>query len=436
MANEWRMVSLNEIADILTGFPFPGGEYTNGDGTRVVRGENVTIGTLRWDTVKGWNGSLESLDAYYLCPKDIVIGMDGSRVGMNRAQVRESDLPLLLAQRVARVRAKHGISQDYLAYCIKDDSFYRYVESIKTGTSIPHISSKQISKFQVNYPTNIKHQQAIVHILGTLDDKIELLRQMNETIEAMARALFKSWFIDFDPVRKKAEGQPTGLPPEIDALFPDSFEDSELGEIPKGWSIVPLEEIASLQTSSIAPYERPDHLFTHYSIPAYDYNKMPSKELGEQIKSNKYKVIWGTILVSKLNPETPRIWIPSDVGESSICSTEFMQFLSYNDTQHFLYLLLSSQPVYNEILNRVNGSTGSRQRAQPSQVVNIPVLVAPLSLQLLFEKKVAVLFDKQNLQKDEIQTETRIRNLLLSRLISGDLELSEKMISKILEPAK
>jgi hypothetical protein len=82
-------------------------------------------------------------------------------------------------------------------------------------------------------------QRAIAHILGTLDDKIELNRRMNETLEAMARALFKSWFVDFDPVRAKAEGRDPGLPQPLADLFPDSFEDSELGEIPRGWELVP-----------------------------------------------------------------------------------------------------------------------------------------------------------------------------------------------------
>jgi type I restriction enzyme S subunit len=84
----------------------------------------------------------------------------------------------------------------------------------------------------------------VADILGTLDDKIELNRRMNETLEAMARALFKSWFVDFDPVRAKAEGRDPGLPKHISDLFPDSFEDSELGEIPKGWEILGLDQIA------------------------------------------------------------------------------------------------------------------------------------------------------------------------------------------------
>jgi type I restriction enzyme S subunit len=96
-------------------------------------------------------------------------------------------------------------------------------------------------------------QRAIAHILGSLDDKIELNHRMNRTLEAMARAIFKSWFVDFDPVRAKAEGRPTGLPDDIAALFPDSFEDSELGEIPKGWEVVTFEELTEAKQGKYIP---------------------------------------------------------------------------------------------------------------------------------------------------------------------------------------
>jgi type I restriction enzyme S subunit len=106
----------------------------------------------------------------------------------------------------------------------------------------------------------LPEQRAIAHILGTLDEKIELNRRMNETLEAMARALFKSWFVDFDPVRAKSEGRAPGLPKHLADLFPDSFEDSELGEIPKGWRVTPLPEVIdvnptrALRKGDIAPY--------------------------------------------------------------------------------------------------------------------------------------------------------------------------------------
>ena len=106
-----------------------------------------------------------------------------------------------------------------------------------TGTTVKHTSPNRILAFKFKLPPPYE-QKAIAHILGTLDDKIELNRRMNETLEAMARAIFKSWFVDFDPVRAKAEGrQPEGMDADTAALFPDSFEDSPQGKIPKGWRV-------------------------------------------------------------------------------------------------------------------------------------------------------------------------------------------------------
>ncbi len=102
-------------------------------------------------------------------------------------------------------------------------------------------------------------QRAIAHILGTLDDKIELNRRMNATLEEMARALFKSWFVDFDPVRAKMEGRDTGLPREIADLFPDAFEESAVGEVPKGWKVGTIGDVAEVLRRQYASSEGPEY---------------------------------------------------------------------------------------------------------------------------------------------------------------------------------
>ena len=128
----------------------------------------------------------------------------------------------------------HMIAPRFLYACVFSQSFTEYLISREKGAAYPAVSPEDIGNAVIPLPP-LKEQRAIAHILGTLDDKIELNRRMNRTLEEMARAIFKSWFVDFDPVRAKADGRNTGLPAEIAALFPDSFEDSELGEIPKGW---------------------------------------------------------------------------------------------------------------------------------------------------------------------------------------------------------
>ena len=121
----------------------------------------------------------------------------------------------------------------------------KQIQHEATGSVQDNINLATLDRLRFPLPP-LYEQHAIAHILGSLDDKIELNRRTNETLEAMARAIFKSWFVDFDPVRAKVEGRDTGLPSEIADLFPDSFEDSELGEIPRGWEVLPLSEVLNI----------------------------------------------------------------------------------------------------------------------------------------------------------------------------------------------
>jgi len=157
------------------------------------------------------------------------------------------DQTYLITRRVFAMRGKQGLLDNaYLLYTCLSSIVQDELQSRIRGSTVPRVLKTDILGLQIPLPS-IEEQKAIAHILGTLDDKIELNRKTNETLEAMAKALFKSWFVDFDPVRAKAEGRPTGLPAEISDLFPDSFEDSELGEIPSGWEVGGLEEFLVLQ---------------------------------------------------------------------------------------------------------------------------------------------------------------------------------------------
>lgn len=146
---------------------------------------------------------------------------------------------------------------DFAYYLTKSERVIRYAVGQMTGTSgRQRMSAASLKNLVISLPP-ISQQRVIAHILGTIDDKIELNRRMSKTLEAMSRALFKSWFIDFDPVRAKMEGRDTGLPKHIADLFPDRLVDSELGEIPEGWREERLESIANFQNGLIAPEASP-----------------------------------------------------------------------------------------------------------------------------------------------------------------------------------
>jgi type I restriction enzyme S subunit len=144
------------------------------------------------------------------------------------------------------VRFHHSVDPAYLVYWSHSAQYREHIKSVAVGSTQIHLRKEDFLSAPLVLPP-LQEQKAIAHILGTLDEKFELNRKTNETLEAMAKALFKSWFVDFDPVRAKAEGRPTGLPDEISDLFPDSFDDSELGEIPRGWEVGGLEEFLVLQ---------------------------------------------------------------------------------------------------------------------------------------------------------------------------------------------
>ena len=157
-----------------------------------------------------------------------------------------SDVDWALGQRLFGIRTdKTRLHGRYLYYALQADPIRADLMSRATGTTVTGVRQSELRKVGIPLPP-LPEQRRIAHILGTLDDKIELNRRMNETLEEMARALFKSWFVDFDPVRAKAEGRDPGLPPHLADLFPDRLVDSELGEIPAGWCAATIGSVAEV----------------------------------------------------------------------------------------------------------------------------------------------------------------------------------------------
>ena len=208
MGGEWLPTRLGDEVDLLTGYPFESHRYTDDSGEpRLLRGDNVGQGRLRWDGAKRWPKSdATGLEAFWLREGDVILAMDRPWIdaGLKYASVRRADLPALLVQRVARLRGGERLDTGFLRYVIGGRAFTDYVLSVQTGTAVPHISGDQIKNFAFRLPPP-GMQRVIAHILGALDDKIDRNRRMSETLEAMARALFKSWSVVDATPRKAAE---------------------------------------------------------------------------------------------------------------------------------------------------------------------------------------------------------------------------------------
>lgn len=172
---------------------------------------------------------------------------------------------LLVSTGFAVIRGEPDIvDTEFVYWLLSQNEIVEHLHTIAehSTSAYPSIRPDDLASLEFSLPP-IEEQRAIASVLGALDDKIGLNRRMSETLEEMARTLFRSWFVDFDPVRAKAEGRPSGLPPDLDALFPSSFEESELGEIPAGWQVQSLDDIADF-TNGLAlqrfPPDGSDHL--------------------------------------------------------------------------------------------------------------------------------------------------------------------------------
>ena len=250
---DFDLAPVGDVTSVRSGFAFKSSDWTD-SGVPVVKIGNVKDGNLAMDGCSFVSQGVAAVAAdFNLKAGDILIALTGY-IG-EVAMVRSRDLPVVLNQRVGlfSIRDQSRLDQQFLFYALRNLEVREQIQGLGYGSAQPNVSPSLVGTVGIPLPS-LREQRAIAHILGTLDDKIELNRRMNETLEEMARALFKSWFVDFDPVRVKVQGRwrdgesLPGLPAEYYDLFPDRLVDSELGEIPEGWEIRPLGDFIEISS--------------------------------------------------------------------------------------------------------------------------------------------------------------------------------------------
>jgi type I restriction enzyme S subunit len=370
----------------------------------------------------------EELRRHWLEPGDILFARRGVQATGHIGYVREFETGFVCGTGAIRLRIRQnsGISPEYVSHILANPVSVAWFKYHAIGATMPNLNEGIIRSFPINLPP-IGEQRAIAQILGALDDKIELNRRMNETLEAMARALFKSWFVDFDPVRSNAEGREPRLPKPIADLFPARFIDSEIGEIPEGWEVGSFENIADLVRIPANPFESPDSVFSHYSIPAFDNGQLPVAELGTAIKSTKFSVPAGTVLFSKLNPTIERVWLVNpQPNESAICSTEFLVFRPNAPFERCVLYCLLRSPNFREAVNSmVTGTSNSHQRARAGGILQVLIAFPPAGLAERFEDFAGPILNRALGNRRQSQTLAEMRDALLPKLISGELRVRE-----------
>ena len=321
------------------------------------------------------------------------------------------------------VRGRPGVTDsEYAFYAARSNLVREYAIGQMTGTSgRQRVPTDALAQLDVPLPP-LSEQRAIAHILGTLDDKIELNRRMNETLEAMARALFKSWFVDFDPVRAKLDGRDTGLPRDIADLFPARLGDSEMGEVPDGWEVATLAERIevnprrSLGKGQAAPYLPMAKMPTRGHMP----HSVAVRSFGSGMRFTNGDTLVARITPCLENGKTAYVDFLAD-GEIGWGSTEYIVLKPQPPLPNqFAYCLARSAGFREFAIQNMSGTSG-RQRVPPTALRGLPMVVPPKRLAARFGEVAGSLFERASNAGRESRTLATLRDTLLPKLISGEI---------------
>lgn len=369
----------------------------------------------------------EKLRSGKVVKQDILLCLRGS---LGKLGVVSDDMTAAIASSLVILRPHSQTNSKFLFQWLKSPDFQQTLASFDNGSVQGNLSVKSISKIAVpNFSPS--DQKAIAHILGALDDKIELNQKMNQTLEEIAKAIFKSWFVDFDPVRAKAEGRPTGLPPEISDLFPDAFVDSEIGEIPKGWEVTNVGEITSKGTLKVRKFSEEVKVLSAVSSGqlrlSEDYF---TKQVFSKNIDNYYVV-----------PRFSFAYNPSRINIGSIglnlfdfsgaVSPVYSVFTVREGMHWFFQEWLNLSSTKGLIASLCSGSV--RQSLKHADMESILLVPPPTSVNTKFNEIYELFMESIRIRNQETQILSELRDTLLPKLISGELRIPDA--EKFLEEA-
>jgi type I restriction enzyme S subunit len=420
MAGEWAETKLEDVSDDITvGFVGSMSSLFIDRGVPLLRGQNIQPGRLdltnlkyiSTETHQKWKKSA-------LKAGDVVI----VRVGYpgTSCVIPEGMGDLNAASLVIVRPSKNKLDSHFLCYVLNSELGQQLIRGRLVGSVQQVFNTGTAASLEVLLPP-LAEQKAIATVLGALDDKIELNRRMNATLEAMARALFQSWFVDFDPVRRnKDEGG--RLKDEISALFPDSFQDSALGLIPKGWTAGKLGDIGTNSRRGVQPSE------IAANTPYIALEHMPRRcialggwEESADVASGKSAFKKGEILFGKLRPYFHKVGVAPLDG---VCSTDIL-VLAPKLPEWFGFLL--GHASSDELIQFTDlASTGTKMpRTNWGDISSFKVALPPKPIATAFTRNIQPMLDLIHANLHQSRTLATLRDTLLPKLLSGELSVEQ-----------
>ena len=415
MGDEWSNQRLADVVELI------------GGGTPKRNHSDYWGGDIPWLSVRDFNNDnryvysteetiteegVKNSSTKILSPGQIIISARGT-VGALAQLVR----PMAFNQSCYGINAKDGTFNDYLFYLLKHT--VANLQRITHGAVFDTITRETFQHVEIALPS-LPEQRAIAHILGSLDDKIELNRQMAQTLESIARAIFKSWFVDFDPVKAKMEGkQPEGMTEEIAALFPDRLVDSELGMIPEGGEVLKFPEEFDFTMGQSPPGSSYNEYFN--GVPFYQ----GSADFGQWYPTER---IYCTAPTRFANKGDVLFSVRAPVGDMNIALSDCaigrglccIRHKSGSTALTYLYLTNTKS-----VMEHNAGEGAVFKSLSKKQLTMLPVVSIPDVIAKSFIKIVDPIFEKIQSLEDNARTLCSLRDTLLPRLISGKIRLKQ-----------
>lgn len=434
MANEWRNTTLGEVCQLRAGSVFPPALQGKSYGMypfAKVSDMNLAANAVCIQEANNWvdDEDLRQLKAKPFPLGTTVFAKIGEALKANR--LRYIVRPTIIDNNMMGAIPAHGaVDSRFFHYALSQFDF----GEVAGGTALPYLTVAVLSQLELALPP-IEEQRAIAHILGTLDDKIELNRKQNETLEAMARALFKAWFVDFEPVRAKMEGRwqrgqsHPGLPAHLYDIFPDRLVESELGEIPDGWRHSTIGAEVTVCGGSTPSTKEPEFWDGghHYWATPKDLSALKFPVLLDtdrkitdaglaKISSGLLPV--GTVLLSSRAPigYLAIAEVPTAINQGFIA-------MKCDGVLPNVFVLAWCRESMDAIVGNANGSTF--QEISKSNFRPIPVVVPSDPVLESYQKSADSLHRQMAENEREARSLAQLRDTLLPKLISGELRVSD-----------
>lgn len=418
--NEWKEYKLGEIADVQNGYAFKSSEFAE-KGVPIIKIKNIVPPRVSLDEVQFYNNEISTkLEKFLVMKKDFLISMTGSTVNQMASAVGKMarfqfDIPSLMNQRVAKIYSiSDNVKDDYLFYYLnRFDVQYELASMASGSANQANISPEQLKSYLIKVP-NIETQKSITEILSSLDDKIELNNKINQGLESLAQLLFKRWFVDFEFPNENGEPYKSSGGEMID---------SELGEIPKGWEATKLGDIISHETLKVKKVKKT--VTNVYSAVKTSQLVLSDEYFNKQVYSKSienYYVVepyWFAYNPSRINIGS----IGLNKGTTGAVSPVYVVF-SVKQNSHFIlenYFKLSN--IKKQIIQKCSGTV--RQSLNFESLSTFPFLKSPDDIINRFNEYINMYYNVSKRLIKENDSLIKLREELLPKLISGELQINE-----------